>query len=186
MLSLPNYRTIEHWYREHRSWLRDWLRGRLGCAQQAADLAQDTFVRLIQSRQGAVEAIAVAAPRAYLTVIARGLMVDYWRRADLERAYAEALAARPEDVEPSPEHRALVLEALGRLDALLGRLKPRVRDTFVMVHVEHCTAPEVARRLGVSRATVERDLAVAMRHCYQQLFDIVGPCGAGPGRGGAL
>ncbi|MDG3065002.1 sigma-70 family RNA polymerase sigma factor [Thauera mechernichensis] len=173
MLSLPRQKSIELLYREHRAWLKDWLRVRLGCPQYAADLAQDTFVRLIQARQGATEAVKLKAPRAYLRVIAHGLMVDHWRRADLERAYAEALASRPEGFEPSPEHRLMVLEVLLRLDALLGRLKPRMREVFILVHIDNCTLAEVAERLSLSRATVERDLAAAMRHCYQQVFENV-------------
>lgn len=34
---------------DHHHWLHGWLRRKLGCAQVAADLAHDTFVRLISS-----------------------------------------------------------------------------------------------------------------------------------------
>ncbi|MDD3484875.1 sigma factor, partial [Azovibrio restrictus] len=32
-------------YRDHHGWLQGWLRRRLGNAHEAADLAQDTFLR---------------------------------------------------------------------------------------------------------------------------------------------
>ncbi|WP_066737312.1 sigma factor [Cupriavidus sp. D384] len=41
--------TIESLYCDHHSWLKGWLHRRLGSAEQAADLAQDTFVRLLNS-----------------------------------------------------------------------------------------------------------------------------------------
>ncbi|WZB75780.1 sigma factor [Achromobacter insuavis] len=37
-------------YAEHHGWLRSWLRRKLGCPEQAADLAQDTFLRVLTSK----------------------------------------------------------------------------------------------------------------------------------------
>ena len=42
--------TLESFYRDHRSWLESWLRGRLGNAWDAADLSQDTFVKVLASQ----------------------------------------------------------------------------------------------------------------------------------------
>jgi len=39
-------------YVAHHGWLQAWLRRRLGDAHQAADLAQDTFVRLLSPVAG--------------------------------------------------------------------------------------------------------------------------------------
>ena len=50
--------------------------------------------------------------RQFLTRIAHGLVVNLWRRRDLEHAYLQALAQRPEASVPSPERRALVLLSL--------------------------------------------------------------------------
>ncbi|MBV8624203.1 MAG: RNA polymerase subunit sigma, partial [Herbaspirillum sp.] len=36
--------SIEALYCDHHSWLQGWLRRRLGNSEQAADLAQDTFL----------------------------------------------------------------------------------------------------------------------------------------------
>ena len=44
----------------------------------AADLAQDTFVRLLQRR----EQLQLNAPRAFLRTVARGLVIDHWRREE--------------------------------------------------------------------------------------------------------
>ncbi|WP_049298462.1 sigma factor, partial [Pseudomonas aeruginosa] len=37
--------AVSHLYQDHHGWLQGWLRRRLGCAENAADLAQDTFAR---------------------------------------------------------------------------------------------------------------------------------------------
>ena len=107
------HNEVQSLYRDHHRWLRDWLRRKLGCSHHAADLAHDTFVRLL----GRKERADPVDPRAYLTTIAQGLVVDFHRRRALERAYLESLAALPEPQAPSPEARAIVLEALVAIDA---------------------------------------------------------------------
>lgn len=36
-------------YRENQPWLRGWLYTRVGCSEAAADLARDTFLRLLKA-----------------------------------------------------------------------------------------------------------------------------------------
>jgi RNA polymerase sigma-70 factor (ECF subfamily) len=116
------------------------------------------------------EAVDVREPRAYLSSIARGLMVDFWRRQDVERAYQEAIAQLPEGRIPSPEARLLMLETLISIDKLLDTLKPRSRTAFLLAQLEGLTIKQIAERLSVSHATVERDLAKALRCCYAAQF----------------
>lgn len=150
-------------YRTHHSWLNGWLRGRVGCAANAADLAQDTFVRLLKARHSQ----PLKEPRAYLSSIARGLMIDQFRRRALEHAYLESLAHLPPEAAPSEEQRWIILDTLERLDRLLMELKPRVRQVFLHAQLDDMSCPKIAAHLGVSRATVERDLATAMAVCYR-------------------
>ncbi|OLS60312.1 sigma-70 family RNA polymerase sigma factor [Pseudomonas putida] len=150
-------------YRTHHSWLRGWLSRRVGCHEHAADLAQDTFVRLLKSRQ----ASPLREPRAYLSSIARGLMIDQFRRRELERAYLQSIEALPAQEVPSEEDRLLILDALERIDRMLDRLKPRARQAFLLAHLDGLSCPQIAAKLEVSRATVERDLALALQHCYR-------------------
>ncbi|MDH0303154.1 MULTISPECIES: sigma-70 family RNA polymerase sigma factor [unclassified Pseudomonas] len=150
-------------YQAHHRWLRGWLGARVGCQEHAADLAQDTFVRLLKARQVS----PLKEPRAYLSSIARGLMIDQFRRRALEKAYLESLASLPEQEAPSEEQRLIILDTLERLDLALHRLKPRARQAFLMAQLDGLTLPQIALRLDVSRATVERDLARALGVCYR-------------------
>ena len=100
-------------YQAHHRWLRGWLGARVGCREHAADLAQDTFVRLLKARQVS----PLKEPRAYLSSIARGLMIDQFRRRALENAYLESLASLPEQEAPSEEQRLVILDTLERLVA---------------------------------------------------------------------
>lgn len=148
-------------YRHHHGWLHGWLRRRLGCAFDAADLAQDTFVRVLARD----EAARIREPRAYLATIAHGLMVNHLRRRDLERAYLEALAQSPPATAPSPEARALVLEALCEIDAMLDALPAAVRRAFLLCQLEGLPHADIAARMGVSVSSVRQYIARALRHC---------------------
>jgi RNA polymerase sigma-70 factor (ECF subfamily) len=158
----PLQQDIRALYCDHHSWLQGWLRRKLGNAGDAADLAHDTFLRLL-GKSGAPD---VRAPRAYLSTIARGLVADFFRRRDIEHNYLAALAALPEQHTPSPEERALILETLHAIDALLDGMKPAVRRAFLLSQLEGLTYPEIAGRLGVTVRTVNNYMASAFEHCY--------------------
>ncbi|WP_437879734.1 sigma-70 family RNA polymerase sigma factor [Pseudomonas sp. LRF_L74] len=158
--------AIGRLYVEHHRWLQGWLQARLNNSADAADLAQDTFVRLLQRR---VEALV--EPRAYLRTVARGLVIDLWRRRDIERAWLETIARLPEAEAPSPETGLLVIESLMAIDRLLDELPAAVREAFLLAQLEGMTCPKIAERLGVSLSTVERHIAKALRHCYRLTFE---------------
>lgn len=148
-------------YREHSGWLRAWLGRKLGNACDAADLTHDTFIRVLMKQ----ELAAIREPRAYLTTVAHGLMVNHLRRRELERRYLEALATLPEPEAPSPETQAVMLETLLALDAILDGLPARVRTAFLLVQLEGLGHADIAARLGVSVSSVRQYVARAMTHC---------------------
>lgn len=154
--------SVHTLYSHHHGWLHNWLRSKLGNAADAADLAQDTFVRLLQRR----EALELSAPRAFLRTVARGLVIDHWRREELHRAYLEALAQVPEDQAPSVETRELLLELLERIARLLDGLKPKVRRAFLLAQCDGLSHKQIAEHMGVSLRSVERYVADALYHCY--------------------
>ena len=150
-------------YSDHHGWLHNWLRSRLGNAADAADLAQDTFVRVLLKP----ERIELHTPRAFLRVIARGLVIDHWRREELERAYLDAIAHLPEAQVPSTEAQQSILQLLENIARLLDGLKPRVRSAFLLAQCEGLPHARIAEQLGVSVRSVERYVAEALFHCYQ-------------------
>ena len=157
----PDHSALHLLYSEHNGWLKSWLRARLGNASDAADLAQDTFVRLLASRD--IEQIR--EPRTYLSAIARALMIDKFRRRALEQAYCEALALHAEPMDISPEKRLLILETLVAIDSMLDGLGERTRQIFLSVQLEGLSYVATSKRLGVSVTTVKKHVIRAMTHC---------------------
>lgn len=149
-------------YREHHGWLSIWLRKKLGNSFDAADLAHDTFVRLMSGRR---RHDAGAEPRALLTHIAKGLVVDHWRRRALEDAYLAVVSQLPEPDVPSPETRALILETLHAIDASLRALPGKTREIFLLSQFDGMGYTDIATAQRVSLATVKRHMQKALTAC---------------------
>lgn len=157
--------SVTQLYSEHHGWLRTWLRSRLGCAEQAADLAQDTFVRVLTTQNANEKTAVIDSPRSYLATIAQRVMVDFFRRRTLERAYLEALAQLPEASAISPESRALILETLHAIDAMLDGLGGKAKQAFLLSQFEGMPYQQIAERLNVSVSSVKKYIARATEHC---------------------
>ena len=156
-------------YSSHHQWLQGWLRKKLGCPDNAADIAQDTFTRILGA-QDTRPLHEIQEPRAYLTTIAKRLMVDFFRRADLERAYLEELAQTPEALQPSPEARLETLQMLQQMDSLLAGLSPKARAAWLYSRLDGLKHADIAELLGVSVPRVRQYLAKAARQAYLLRF----------------
>jgi RNA polymerase sigma-70 factor (ECF subfamily) len=149
-------------YSDHHGWLRGWLGKKLGCTERAADLMHDTFLRLLT--QDKLQNLQ--QPRAYLLTIARRVLVDHWRREQVERAYLEALAQLPEQYAPGPEEKYLILEILLDIDRRLAGLPVVVKHAFLHAQLGGLKQQQIADELGVSLSTVKRYLTQAYTQCY--------------------
>lgn len=152
-------------YVEHAGWLHRWLQRRLGDSHAAADLAHDTFLNILKAQFARQVLDGLHEPRAYLTTVAKGLMLNRRRRLDLEQAWLDTLAVLPESLAPSPEDEAMILEALHELDRLFDAMPPTVRAVFLHSQVDGLTYAEIAERLGISLRTVKRHMAQAFERC---------------------
>lgn len=159
-------------YRDHHAWLFSWLRRRLGCTHHAADVAQDTFERLLSSRdalQG--QRLSIAEPRAYLTTTARRLLIDRARRDQLERAYLDALQSQVAEMPsyPSAEQMLQAMQALEQICLVLEGVSAKARAAFLLHYLEGHTHAAVAAQLGVSTKMVQKYLVQVLLHCHSRI-----------------
>lgn len=153
-------------YGDHHPWLLGWLRRKLGCAEQAADLAQDTFLRLIHARlRGLADPAGLREPRAFLATVADRLVANHHRRLSLERAWADALAHLPEAHCPSPEQQAAARQVLRRIDTALDTLPARARRAFLLSQFDGLTYARIADELAVTERSIKRYMAQAFEAC---------------------
>lgn len=166
MLDSSLNRDVSVLYHAHHNWLVQVLRRKLGDRDNAADLAQDTFARILAAGQ----LPCLREPRAYLTTIASRLTAQHFRRLALERAYLQSLEGVPQALAPSPEEQALVLEALTAVSQVLDGLSVRVREAFLLSQLDGLTYPQIAEQLGTTVNVVQKAMLKAWRHCYEVVY----------------
>lgn len=154
--------AMHYLYKDHHSWLYSWIRKRLDNQFDAADLTQDAFLRIHAKKN--VEGIE--EPRAYLAVVAKGLISHFYRRKSLEQAYYEYLESQPEFVTSSEENKLIILQTLEEIDALLNSMPSNVKRVFLMSQIEGKKYQQIASEIGISLATVKRYMKQAYVQCF--------------------
>ena len=147
--------TIKALVEEHGRWLVAFLRGLTGNRDEADDVFQDLWVRVIKS---GVELRAGEA-KAYLARAARAVWIDRLRRrrpaVSLDEAdeEGESAAARLEDTAPTPgerfESNATALDVRAAIDALPGKW----REVVLMRVEAEMEFKDIAAELGVPLGT---------------------------------
>lgn len=163
---------IELLYKDHHLWLFRWLRKRLGCADNAADIAHDTFMRLFDS---AHSLSTIEQPRAYLTSTAKNLIIDKARRKAVEAAFLEqlALAMQQDNVHyPSPDLIHDAIEILTQLSVLLSCVPKKAAQAFKLHYLDGLKQQAVAEEMGVTSRTVRAYLTQVLVKIQRLEWDI--------------
>ncbi|HEA16690.1 hypothetical protein LCGC14_1195520 [marine sediment metagenome] len=150
-------------YQEHHEWLVRWIARRTYNNDNAQDLAQDTFMRLLNKPSLYNE---IRSPRAWLTKVAGNLVTDNIRRKVLEENYLLFLESMPEAAYFSPEEQLQLLSLLEQIDKLLSGLRAIEKTAFLMVRLDGLSYKAVAKQLKVSLSSIEKYMAKAMLECY--------------------
>ncbi|MGH8613975.1 MAG: RNA polymerase sigma factor [Gammaproteobacteria bacterium] len=154
---------IAEWLRQNGQMLRAFLTRRTGCPETAADLAQETALRLhLRSQQQ-----EIGHPRALAFRIATQLAIDHARKHTVRERY-EDRAADPLAVPspaPGPDQQLAHRQRLEDLARALTELPLACRTALMLCAVEGLTYAEVAERLGISKRMVAKHLARALAHC---------------------
>lgn len=124
----------------------------LGDYQFGEEIAQEAFVRLLQSRR------QITDPSAYLHGIVVNLCRSHVRRAIFQRRLLARATSRPASGEDGS---AAVAERLS-MTAALASLPRRQREAVVLRYYAGLGEREVARTMGVSVGSVKTHLHRAM------------------------
>jgi RNA polymerase sigma-70 factor (ECF subfamily) len=118
---------------------------RTGSVEDAADVVQEVFVRLAESRD---RLHRVADPRAWLLALAHHVAVDVARRR--MRQPSASLDEVPHLVAPGPDGNPV---DAARASRLLTQLPAAQRDAVYLRHYEECTFAAIGTITGVPTFT---------------------------------
>lgn len=142
------------------------LTRRLGSADLASDVLQETYLRL----EGINEIASVRNPKAYLFRIALNVANDR-RRAESRRLTVDEVD-RLLDIPDDRPDAARVIEDRSEVELLkraIAELPERRRRVLILSRIEGQPNREIAACLGVTVRTVEIDLKQAIEHCAERL-----------------
>ncbi len=156
---------LHNLFRWNAAGLQRFLRRRGHSTETAADLTQDTFVRVLSSPP-AVEA-PVQNPAGYLFRVARNLSIDYARRERLVTFADLAPDAFAAIVDPSPSPETIVYDRqrLKLTEQALGELPARTREAFELHRLGGMTIADVA---GILRLSPSRTWTL-IRQAYEHI-----------------
>jgi RNA polymerase sigma factor (sigma-70 family) len=175
--TIPRYGAIkEELSARFRSSLVAYFMRRTGNLQEAEDLTQETFVRLIGSNtfENAEE------PHAFVFRVASNLLRDRARSATrLQRFPALQIDALPNpDFEPrlveglDPERVLIARENLSEVLACLDELGERTKSIFILFRLEGMKQKGIAAIYGISHSTVEKHVMAAVLHLAKRFRTI--------------
>lgn len=132
------------------------------------DLVQEVFVQLLRRSSGE----PIERVQQYLFQVAANVLRDHLRRRqtrhlDEHEPYDEEQHDFSTDI--SPERVLLGEDAIERVATALQRLPQRTQDVFFLRAVDRCKHKDIARRLGVSLSTVEKEMADAIAYLHEVL-----------------
>lgn len=133
--------------------LHRYFRQKTGDSDAAADLVQDSFLKMV-----AAPRTGLANPAAYLQRIARNLLADRFRKGQ-RQGRRDHISLDECDVAVPP-----VQEELYRYEQAVAGLSEKTRVVFLLQRVEGLTYEQISRKLGISISTVEYHMMRALAH----------------------
>ncbi len=137
--------------------VRAFFARRVRNADDVEDLSQEVFVRLLKR----ADLDAIENPQGYLFHIAASVLADRHRlmgRRISTVSDADDFESAPGGEELSPERVLLGKEAYERMVRALLALPERTRMIVVLNRYELMSAPEIAKRLGLSVSLVSKEM----------------------------
>ncbi len=149
---------MENYYRE----LVCFLNAKLGNRQVAEDVVHDAYVRVLERSSD----VPIEQPRAFLYRTALNLVIDGHRRNALRQVEPlEVLDNEERFAAGSPHTSHDHAQRLELLERALAELPSACRSSFLLRKLDGLTHVQIAERLGISRALVEKHIVNAMKHC---------------------
>ena len=164
----PKPSLVERLFAEHRGALQSFFRRRIRSKADAADMAQEVYLRMLRISNQA----AIRDPVPYLYTVANNLVKEH---AVLDRRQASGInieeVATHEQLETLPafDGELDAAQRVARLQVVLEQLRPRWQAAVELRFTHGLPYREIALRLGVSRQMAKKYVAQALLHCRRRM-----------------
>ncbi len=154
-------------FRQYYDELLTFLTRKLGSHDQALDVTQETFLRVLNQKSSR----PIDNPRAFLYRTATNLTIDIFRRkkkqphTSLESDDIQALLT----VAPTQETEVEGREKIQRLYEAIQELPPKCRHVFLLHKFKERSQKDIAIHLGISKNMVEKHVMKALAHCKRRI-----------------
>jgi RNA polymerase sigma factor (sigma-70 family) len=158
---------VERLFREHNRSLLRFLFLKLNSEQEARDVAQEAYVRVLNLDSPET----VSHLRAFLFKTAANIAIDRARaRARMTCAPAMALEFFEEErADLDPARGFAAREELDLIAQALDELTPKCRQAFLMRRLEGFSSSEIAARMQIPERTVRYYIVEAIVYCRRRL-----------------
>jgi RNA polymerase sigma-70 factor (ECF subfamily) len=158
-------RIVERLFREHNEALIRFLRGRVGSHNEALEVAQEAYVRLLSLDQPG----AVSYLRAFLFKTAANIAIDRRRRHQNYDKVAGRQLFTELTENRTPERQLSGEQTMRRLGLLIEGMPAKCRESFVLNQIHGLDAVTIASQLGITDSMVRKYIVRALLHCRSHL-----------------
>ena len=159
---MPRVPFAEFVKRYHPDLMR-YFRTRVHNIEDAADLAQECYARLLRYREGHTE----SSLQLLLFRIAKNLLTDSWRSQQAHHVDEHVDIGEIEIAEAAPSQfdRLHGQERLARLKQVVQGLPPKCQAVFVFSRIDGLSHAEIAHKCGITVKAVEKHITKALAAC---------------------
>lgn len=158
--------SVARLFREHNRSLVNYLAVRLHSVQEAKEVAQEAYVRLLQLDSPGAESLL----KSYLFRVATNLAVDRLRRRTrFDRIGPVDAGLDADPIFNEPERNTLVDEEMKALRLGLAELPEHERLALTLFRLEGLSQQAIAARLGVTDRMVRHYISQALVYCRMRV-----------------
>lgn len=149
-------REFEEAFDRHYTEIRNFIYYKTSQAELAEDVAQDTFVKLWETRNR----IERTSLKSYLYTIANNLMINKMKRRQLKFKFLDY--QKPGKEIKDPQYLMEMEEFDRKLQAVLAKIPEGAREVFLMNRIDGLKYHEIADRLSLSMKAIEKRMSKAL------------------------
>jgi RNA polymerase sigma-70 factor (family 1) len=125
-----------------------------------AEILQETFLKIWKYRSNLV---SVEIPKAYIIRIVSNEAAQFMQRQARQNQLLKSVMKRYESGPVTPEQELAVRELAALVQDAIDELPAACREVYILSRDEDLSAIEIAQKLGISKHTVNNQLAKALK-----------------------